>query len=281
VDGRTRTFSVAPAGNAPAPLLIVLHGAGGAGPGMAALTGLAERGPARGFACVFPDGWGGVWSDGRTAPQLKRRQGIDDVAFLNALVARLVADGVAEPGRVFGAGISNGAFMTEHLARHALMPLAGIALVAGTAPVTSRQAAPAPLRPTIVTAFGGTADPLVPYAGGPIGPLGRVANRRSARQHAAPGRGLVAPTEDAIADWVTTNGLPPDPTIDAVPTTSNDVSVTRLSWRAIGRPSVTLHRIVGGGHTWPGGAQYLPQRIVGRVADLDATGIILDEFSRA
>ncbi len=42
-------------------------------------------------------------------------------------------------------------------------------------------------------------------------------------------------------------------------------------------PAATLYRIVGGGHTWPGGVQYLPARIVGPVATgLDATGIMLD-----
>src|SRR6476646_8631966 len=68
VGGRRRTYSLAPASHPAAPLLIALHGAGSTGLGMAALTGLAERGPAGGFACVFPDGWGGVWNDEREAP---------------------------------------------------------------------------------------------------------------------------------------------------------------------------------------------------------------------
>jgi hypothetical protein len=38
-----------------------------------------------------------------------------------------------------------------------------------------------------------------------------------------------------------------------------------------------MHRIVGGGHTWPGGPQYAPARLVGPVArHLDATGILLE-----
>ena len=36
--------------------------------------------------------------------------------------------------------------------------------------------------------------------------------------------------------------------------------------------SVQLYAIDGGGHTWPGGRQYLSPRIVGRVnRDVDAT----------
>jgi polyhydroxybutyrate depolymerase len=58
-----------------------------------------------------------------------------------------------------------------------------------------------------------------------------------------------------------------------------DLPVTRLSWRAAGRPPVVLYRVEGGGHTWPGGGQYLPARIIGPVArTLDATGLMLAEF---
>jgi poly(3-hydroxybutyrate) depolymerase len=40
-----------------------------------------------------------------------------------------------------------------------------------------------------------------------------------------------------------------------------------------------LYHIVRGGHGWPGGPQYLPTLLVGRIAHLDATGIAL-EFAR-
>ena len=282
IGGRHRTYLLAPGPDSEAPLLLVLHGAGGTGLGMAALTGLADRGPAGGFACAFPEGWGRVWNDQREAPRLARREGIDDVAFLRALVEHLGAERVATPGRVFAVGISNGAFLAEHLARHALVPLVGIALVAGTATVPSREAVPVPGRPATIAAFAGTADPLVPYAGGPIGPLGRLVQRRVARRHSSPGRGLAAPTEDVLTDWVTANGCSPIPTTERFPNATGDLPVTRLTWRAPGRPTVVLHRIEGGGHTWPGGAQYLPQRLVGPVAkDLDATGMILDLFGSA
>ena len=279
VGGQPRTYSLARAAQPDGPLLIVLHGAGGTGLGMAALTGLDTRGPAAGFAVVFPDGAGGVWNDQRDAPRLERREGIDDVVFLNALIAHLVGEHVAAPGPVFAAGISNGALLAEHLARHSLVELAGIALVAGAATVVSRQAFPSPSRPTLVVMFAGTADPLVPYAGGPIGPLGRLVQRRGARASASPGRGLAAPAEAVATDWAATNGCPVDPTAKTLPVDADGVIVTQLTWQTPGRPSVVVYRIEGGGHTWPGGAQYLPQRIIGPVAKhLDATGIILDAF---
>jgi len=53
--------------------------------------------------------------------------------------------------------------------------------------------------------------------------------------------------------------------------------VTRLTWSAPGCPPVTLYRMEGGGHGWPGGPQYLPTRVIGPIPrHLDATNILLD-----
>ena len=44
---------------------------------------------------------------------------------------------------------------------------------------------------------------------------------------------------------------------------------------------VVLIRLDGGGHTWPGGGQYLPEGLIGRVChDLSAATVIW-EFFRA
>jgi polyhydroxybutyrate depolymerase len=130
--------------------------------------------------------------------------------------------------------------------------------------------------------FEGTDDGLVPYDGGPIGPLGQLVQRRARRGNGDAGRGLAAPAEQVAADWARANGLPPEPTITQLPRANVDagIVVDRLAFTAPARPSVVLYRIVGGGHTWPGGAQYLPERFVGRVArGLDASGALLDVFA--
>ncbi len=98
VGGMRRSFVAVPGPGPDVPLLLVLHGAGGTGLGTAALSGLAERGPAAGCAVAFPDGFLHVWNDRRHAPFLARREGIDDVAFLQALVEHLRPGGpVAAP----------------------------------------------------------------------------------------------------------------------------------------------------------------------------------------
>jgi polyhydroxybutyrate depolymerase len=287
VNGEPRTFSVAPGPGPDAPLLLALHGAGGTGLGMAALTGLAQRGPAAGCAVAFPDGLMHVWNDRRGAPRLARRERIDDVAFMQALVEHLGQSGLSDGTRVYAVGMSNGGFLVEHLARNGLLDLAGVVLVASSATVSSREArpVPAPVHETRFLAFHGTADPLVPYGGGPIGPLGRLVERRGDRSTPLAWRSVTAPVEEVAADW-----CPPLPDGSrAVPHTApvagppGDIRVERLSWagRDGAGPTAELYRIVGGGHTWPGGAQYLPARFVGRVAaQLDATEILLDFAAR-
>jgi polyhydroxybutyrate depolymerase len=279
VNGVRRTFLTAPANAPGGPLLIVLHGAGGAGLGMAALTGLAVRGPASGFTVVFPDGVGGVWNDNRDAPGLRRREGVDDVEFLRRLVDDQAIAGIVDRNRVFLTGISNGALLAEHVARHNLLPVHGIGLVAGSATVRSREAMPRPRVPTALVAFAGTADPLIPYGGGPIGPLGRVVGRRSQRQ-SEPARGVAVGIETVAVDWAAVNGLLAMPAVEQVAVPPDDLPVTRLTWQAPSALSVVVHKIDGGGHTWPGAAQYLPARFVCPVArTLDASAIMLAAFA--
>jgi polyhydroxybutyrate depolymerase len=273
VDGVDRTYWVAPAPRCAAPLLVVLHGMGLTGPSMAAWTGLAVRGPASGFATVFPDARGQMWDD----RGLGRSDGIDDAAFVTALVDRLVAEGVAREGRLVLVGLSNGAFFAERLARHGLVPATGIVLVAGTAREASRRVRPRPERPAAVLCFEGTADPLVPYRGGTgTGPLAWMARRHTQRVLAtSDGREAVA-AEVVAADWAAVNGCSADPSVEPVPGAPGDLPVDRLTWTAPGCRPVVLYRIRGGGHAWPAGPQYMPARLVGPVArHLDATGILL------
>jgi polyhydroxybutyrate depolymerase len=274
VGGVRRTFMLAPAARREAPLLVALHGLGTTGRAMAALTGLATRGPAAGFATVFPDGWNKAWNDGLVQP---RPGGVDDSAFLAQLIGRLVSDGVARSGPVFLAGISNGAYFAEHLARHALLPVAGVALVAGSATLTSRQKRPSPAQPGAFLSFVGTADPVVPYDGGLAHRRRRPLLRHLGNRRRGEPRRPVAAAETVAADWAKANGCQAVPAAKQLPSPRGDLGVTRLSWCGDDSNPVVLYRIEGGGHTWPGGPQYLPASFIGPVArHLDATGILLD-----
>lgn len=273
VAGVQRSYWMAPQPAPSAPLIVVLHGSGISGAQMAGWTGLAVRGPAAGFATVFPEGVREIWDDTGQG----RADGLDDAAFITGLIELMVSARLVRPEAVFLVGLSNGAFFAERLARQGKVAALGVVLVAGTAREAARNAGPHADRPTAVLSFGGTSDPLVPYAGGsPHGLLAWIARRRARRVLTGrEGRGVVGP-EVLAAEWAAVNGCGPEPTIDHLPGRPGDVTVDRLGWSAPGRPPVVLYRIEGGGHGWPGGPQYMPAAVVGRIAQrLDATGILL------
>jgi polyhydroxybutyrate depolymerase len=266
---------------ASAPLLIVLHGSGMNGRNIARWTGLADRGPAAGITTVFPDGWKGVWHIARppyAEPEL------DDALFLAELSAHLEAEGAARSWPVFLAGISNGARFAEHVARHALLPVTGLFLVAGTPLEHSRGLAPQPLLRASVVVMMGTADPAEPYAGGQLsrpGLIGLMRKRRAARHGELQGEDVVAGAEAVAADWAAGNGIESDPVIEELPAPAGDLTVTRKTWAAPGCRPVVLYRVNGGGHGWPGGPQFMPAKIIGPIArHLDASGILVDMARR-
>lgn len=275
--GALRTYWMAPQPAPGAPLLLVLHGSGLNGPQMAAWTGLAVRAPAAGFATVFPDGIGEIWDDTGDG----RVDGADDGRYISQLIDFLTAGGIAKADAVFVVGLSNGAFFAERLARQGVVRATGFVLVSGTAREAARQATPRPAQAAAVLLIEGTKDALLPYAGGrPAGPMAWIARRRARRSLVqSTGRDVVA-VETITADWATANGCSMTPMKDGVPGTPGDLRVSRQTWTAGGRARVVLYTIEGGGHGWPGGPQYMPALLVGRVArGLDATGIVLD-FAR-
>jgi len=275
--GAMRTYWMAPQPAPGAPLLVVLHGMGINGPQMAAWTGLAVRGPAAGFATVFPDAVGEIWDDTGGG----RLDGVDDGAFVAGLIDLLVAEGTAMAGAVVVAGLSNGAFFAERLARQGIVRATGVILVSGTAREGGRQATPSPVQGAAMLFIEGTRDRLVPYAGGrPSGPTAWIARRRARRSLVgSAGRNVVA-VDTLTADWAAANGCSAPPMSEAVKGEPGSLAVNRRTWTAGGRARVILYAVDGGGHGWPGGPQYMPALLVGRIdPSLDATGILL-EFAR-
>ena len=153
-------------------------------------------------------------------------------------------------------------------------------LVVGTIREVSRQAAPVPVQRTAVTLMAGTADPMAPYQGGPLharGVAGWMLRRRAARHGDLPPQRLVVPAETVARDWAAANGIIGEPVAVRLPGQDGDPPAVRLTWSAPGCPPVVLYRIEGGGHGWPGGPQFLPARVIGRVPrHLDASEILLD-----
>ncbi|MER7797842.1 alpha/beta fold hydrolase [Microbacterium sp. NPDC096154] len=274
IDGRLRAFTAVGADEGPEgrALVIAFHGSTQTGAGFRDFTGRAlDRLAAEGRAVVlYPDGWRGHWNDDRRENWFAaRRVGIDEVAFFHALVAHAAER--YRTGPVHVVGYSNGGEMVLTLLHRVPEALAGAVVISATQPVPenwlSEQGGTSP-RPSPVVVVHGTADPVVPYHGGPMPWYARWLFRVS-------GAALSAPqTAEYLARR---NGIDAAPDEAEVPSRRGMVqparrarqrpAVSRIRYGA-GPGEVVLYRVEGGGHTVPGSPP--APAILGATADVPA-----------
>ncbi len=276
VGGLRRTFIVhLPAdysGNKTLPLIIALHGGGGSGFDMERLTkgGLNRLADEHGFIVVYPDAVGKHWNDGRNLSRYEsQRKNVDDVGFIVALIGYLTKNYHADPRNVFVVGMSNGGLMTYRLACEVPERLRAVAVV-GVSMSTNLYENCTSNVPLPILIILGTEDSLVPWGGGELhfGPLKL---------------GKAISINETVSYWVKRNGcalnsgkvyLP-----DKDPKDGTRVWMERHS-HCRGGAEVVFYGIDGGGHTWPGGYQYLPERIIGRTSrDINADQVIWNFFA--
>jgi polyhydroxybutyrate depolymerase len=246
------------------PLVLVFHGGGGRASQMAGLTGFDALADQQRFIVAYPDGVGRHWNDGRG------RSTADDVGFIRALLDELEHSYPIDARRVYATGISNGGFFSNRLACDLADRFAAIASVAATMPEPLAGEC-RPSRPISVLYMQGTHDPLVPIDGGKIG----FRRGRSLGQNIS--------LADSVALWRRVDGISSAPAVENLPDRVDDGTHVRreISRGGKDRSEVIAYIIEGGGHTWPGGPQYLPTFIVGRASrNLDATRVIYEFFAQ-
>jgi polyhydroxybutyrate depolymerase len=136
--------------------------------------------------------------------------------------------------------------MTNRLACDRADLFAAIAPVSGTLGV---NAGCAPSRPVAVRETHGTADPIVPSDGGPT--IGRG------------GPSTIGSAPSMIDRWREIDGCHGVPTEDVLPSVGDGTEVHRFSSTACsGGSAAVFMQVDNGGHTWPGGTQYLPTAII-------------------
>lgn len=230
-------------------------------------TGFSALADEAGFALAMPAAIGEIWNDGRYTAGRTRRDGIDDVGFLLALVDELAARGGIDPARVYVVGMSNGATMAGRLAWERPDRVAAIAQVAGTV-ATAVAAGPPPRTPVRILQIHGTADRSAPYAGGRARPgLMRLLLGRPA----GPALGV----DEWARRWVDANGATEAAAVESI---APDVTARRWTGATLGS-DISFYRIEGGGHTWPGARVWMPPHL-GRVSrTIDATRLAWDFFA--
>jgi polyhydroxybutyrate depolymerase len=249
---------------APAPTVIVLHGATITAAQTARSSGFAEAAAARGFAAVFPQGINRQWNDGREDGHVSS---VDDVGFLRQLVHELVGRGIADREHIYLAGISNGGMMTFRMLCEGSELFAGAATIIANMPAGIGESCHV-RKPLPIVMFNGTADPLVPYEGGNVGFAGQRGRVWSAERTAE----FMARVDGCTAMQV--RAMP-------INGSSEPVRVARLDWSPCrAGQSVTLFRLEGGGHQVPGRPQFLPGLLGLGSLQINAAEEAMETFQR-
>ena len=262
--GLSRTYLVHLPPGRPTGLVVNLHGGGSRGSQQERLTNFDAVADADGFVVVYPDGIDHNWADGRGASE-PDRHGVDDVGFLVALAGKLEKEYGIDPGHAFATGMSNGGFMSNRLGCDRADVFAAIAPVSGTlgAGVSCN-----PSRPVAVLEVHGTADPLVPFDGG--------------RMRGRGGASSIVSAPAMVEQWRSADGCPPAPAAETLPSTGDGTVVHRsTSTPCAAGTAVVFYQVDNGGHTWPGGPQYLPKAIIGPTTRALAASEVIGQFFAA
>jgi polyhydroxybutyrate depolymerase len=212
-DGlRTAVLQVPARAEAKAPLVLAFHGTGADGPFMKSYSGLGRLAEREGFVVAYPsserdpDQWS-LTEDAR---------GDDDLELVDAVIARVVGSGCADPARVYAVGVSNGGRFASRLGCDRSDRIAAVVSVAGADGVPRC----APDHPVSLLEIHGTADQIVPYR-------------------------VVVPW---IRAWARRDGCSPAATRQA-----RGPRLVQLSWGPCRQGTEVVHlRIAAGRHQWPG-----------------------------
>ena len=245
VDGARNYLLVAPKAEGLRPLVVLLHGHGGSakqalttGP-LAAWNDISARDGvivASLDGVKGPDGQRG-WDDCRSDAAGNPKT--DDVAFVKAVVERLVRESHADPHRVYLMGMSNGAMMTLRLALQLEPAPAAFCAVCGL--MSEGKPCGGAGRPISALLIDGTADPLVPFTGGQVHFYRKL-------------RGGVLSADQTVAFWRAADGLSQAQTVATEfphRDPSDPTRALKTVWGAAGGPQVAFIRVEGGGHAEP------------------------------
>lgn len=236
-------------GRTPVPLVVSLPAAGLWGSAQEEISRWDEIAEREGFIVAYPTGGNG----GPRVFQAEETAGLaKDVRYITDLIDRLRADYNIDERRVYANGLSNGAGMSFVLSCTMRDRIAAVGMVSGAQLLRFSWCPDA--RPVPMVAFHGSADPVVPYAGG--------------KTWVSPAPFPNMPSW--VANWARRNHCASDPLEARV--AANVVRRTYTSCE--GSASVEFYTIAGGGHDWPGGGA-LPRWLCGPVSQgVDATTLM-------
>lgn len=257
-DGLTRSFSfyipAAYSPGKPSALVFNLHGYSSNGDQQEFYGDFRKIADTAGFIIVHPNGTvfpqSGLqfWNVG-----LVGSSNVDDVGFLHAIIDTLTTAFNIDEDRIYSTGMSNGGFMSYHLACVSDR-FAAIASVTGSMTVLT-QALCKNAKPIPVMEIHGTADAVVNYNGS---------------------TGILS-IPDVLSFWIQKNGLDANTVIKTdVPNINTTDGATAEHFYYPGNNEVEHYKVLNGGHTWPG----TPIVIGTTCQDFNASVVIWNFFNK-
>ena len=220
--------------NRPTPLVILLHGFGASGLTQDLYFGLGNLLSQTGFLYAFPDGTVNkdrkqFWNATELCCDFEKT-GVDDVAYITAVIDDMKAHFNVDPARVYLIGHSNGGFMSHRFACDRADRVAAIISLAGANWKDPARCQPS--QPVAMLQVHGDQDDQVPFGGG----------------------GLLPSADETTSGWASKNGCQamPQKTPGALDLEANvdgnETDVTRYTGCRSGG-AAELWTIKGGGHT--------------------------------
>ncbi len=212
-----------------APVVLAFHGTSQTGELLRQQSGLDAMADAEGFIVVYLEAAMGAWDIFGDLGFL----GLDELGYVREVIERVDRAYVIDERRILAVGLSNGGVMAQQLACKLSDRIAGIVVVAATMPRRIANECEAS-RPVSALYVMGTADPFFPAAGNSV----------------------LLSMGETVEFWGRVNGCSGQRIRADVPDVPGDGTTVFLSWYRPCRDGVRtgLDSIVGGGHTWPGGA---------------------------
>jgi polyhydroxybutyrate depolymerase len=224
------------------PLVLNLHGGSG---NMVNAQGFSMLNPVsdqNNFIVAWPQGYGIAspgfsWADGRNTSA--DQAGIDDIGFIDKLIDTLITRYNVDTNKIYICGFSNGGFMVQRLACQLSDRFAAMASLGSSMDTVLYQNCN-PSKPIPMAFFNGTADPAMPYGGGPM-----------QNPQVIP----VVPVDTTVQFWVTHNNCQTASPVFNFPdtfTTDNSTAELYTFTNCDCNADVKFYKLINGGHTWPG-----------------------------
>lgn len=224
-------------------LLFLMHGSGGNSGDMIKHTTKLESMAAREkLLVVYPNGYQHFWNECRLySTSAANKENIDEQAFFNGMIQYFKSKFGINAHKVFASGFSGGGHMAYKLGLTMPGQIKAIAAIVANMPDSASCDCTLAGKALPVLIINGTADNVNPYNGGEM----FVSNASF---------GVVRSSENSFAYWSSLAGYTGAPVKTILPDTdpADGKTIESYSYRQHNKPPVTLLKVVGGKHDYPG-----------------------------